>query len=128
MPARLEHANLTVSDAAETARWMAELFGWRIRWQGPVSLGGHTVHIGSEDQYLALYQPPEPTQPPSDDRRRRGRLNHVGVVTQDLAAIEERVRALGFEPCNHADYEPGRRFYFHDRDGIEYEVVEYDDA
>ena len=31
----------------------------------------------------------------------------------------------GFKPINHADYEPGRRFYFHDHDGIEYEVVSY---
>jgi glyoxylase I family protein len=27
---------------------------------------------------------------------------------------------------NHDDYEPGRRFYYNDEDGIEFEVVNYD--
>ena len=31
----------------------------------------------------------------------------------------------GYEPFSHADYEPGRRFYFLDRDGIEFEVISY---
>ena len=35
------------------------------------------------------------------------------------------VVAAGLTPFSHADYEPGRRFYFLDPDGIEYEVVSY---
>ncbi len=31
----------------------------------------------------------------------------------------------GSQTHSHADYEPGRRFYFHDEDGIEFEVVSY---
>ena len=31
----------------------------------------------------------------------------------------------GLKPFNHADYEPGRRFYFFDWDHIEWEVVSY---
>ena len=31
----------------------------------------------------------------------------------------------GLEPFSHGDYEPGRRFYFLDPDGIEYEVISY---
>ena len=33
--------------------------------------------------------------------------------------------AAGLVPFNHGDYEPGRRFYFMDPDGIEYEIVSY---
>jgi hypothetical protein len=40
-------------------------------------------------------------------------------------AAEARVIAAGLRPFSHADYEPGRRFYFLDPDGIEYEVVSY---
>ena len=47
------------------------------------------------------------------------------VPNSDLDAIEARVRNAGLEPCNHGDYEAGRRFYFDDPDGIEYEVVSY---
>ena len=32
----------------------------------------------------------------------------------------------GLEPFGHDDYEPGRRFYFFDWDGIEFEVVSYE--
>ncbi len=33
--------------------------------------------------------------------------------------------AHGLQPLGHDDYEPGRRFYFFDWDGIEFEVVSY---
>ena len=44
---------------------------------------------------------------------------------EGLIASEAAIKAHGFETGNHGDYEPGRRFYFHDADGIEYEVVSY---
>jgi len=46
---------------------------------------------------------------------------------KDLDDVEARVKKAGFTPVNHANYEPGRRFYLHDHDSIEYEVVAYDD-
>ncbi|KAB2847362.1 MAG: VOC family protein, partial [Sphingopyxis terrae] len=52
-------------------------------------------------------------------------LNHVGIQVDDLDAIEAKVVDAGLRPFNHGDYEPGRRFYFFDPDGIEYEVVSY---
>ena len=55
-----------------------------------------------------------------------GGMNHLGVVVSDLDATEEKVKALGLETHSHADYEPGRRFYFNDHDGTEWEVVSYD--
>jgi hypothetical protein len=35
------------------------------------------------------------------------------------------VKAAGYTPFNHGDYEPGRRFYFDGPDNIEIEVVSY---
>ena len=55
MPAQLEHANITVTDPQATAAWMAQIFGWRIRWQGDAIAGGHTIHIGTDISYVALY-------------------------------------------------------------------------
>jgi hypothetical protein len=46
----------------------------------------------------------------------------------NLDAAEARVIAAGLRPFSHAGYEPGRRFYFLDLDGIEYEVVSYSNA
>lgn len=126
MQARLEHANYTVSDPAATAAWMEALFGWRVRWQGDAMAGGRTVHVGNEAQYLALYSPGDGASRAPDSYTHIAGLNHIAVVVDDLDAMETAVRAQGFKTGNHADYEPGRRFYFHDHDGIEYEVVSYD--
>lgn len=52
-------------------------------------------------------------------------LNHLGVLVDDLDDTERRVVSAGLTPFNHGDYEPGRRFYFFDPDGIEYEVISY---
>ena len=52
-------------------------------------------------------------------------MNHVGVVVEDLDAIEARVTAAGIDTYFHDDYNPGRRFYFMGTDDVEYEVVSY---
>lgn len=126
MSGQLEHANFTVSNPEATAAWMTKVFGWHVRWQGAAIAGGHTVHIGSDTQYVALYTPPKGATSGASSYDTIGGLNHIGVVVDDLDAAEVLVKAQGFTPKNHADYEPGRRFYFHDHDGIEYELVQYD--
>ncbi len=126
MPAMLEHTNFTVSDPAATAAWMEHIFGWKIRWQGDAMAGGHTKHVGTDSHYVALYSPGTPAPATEDNYKTVGGLNHIAVVVDDLDATEGQVKAQGFISGNHADYEPGRRFYFHDSDGIEYEVVQYD--
>jgi catechol 2,3-dioxygenase-like lactoylglutathione lyase family enzyme len=125
MPAQLEHVNYTVSDCHATAAWICDVFGWQIRWQGPSLNGGHTIHVGTPDAYVALYTHGTPTASTEDNYATTGGLNHIAVTVNDLDAAEKRVIAAGFTPTSHADYEPGRRFYFHDHDGIEYEVVSY---
>lgn len=126
MIAQLEHTNYTVADPDATARWMCDLFGWHIRWSGAAMSSGRTVHVGTDRQYLALYSPGSPGKAQENNYSTVGGLNHLAVVVDDLDKMEEAVKAQGFVTGNHADYEPGRRFYFHDHDGIEYEVVQYD--
>ena len=121
---RIEHVNVTVSDPERAARLMEALFGWRVRWQGPARDGGRTIHVGSDDHYVALYTGHGATYTAADFAKGRP-LNHIGVEVDDLDAVEARVTAAGLVPFGHADYEPGRRFYFFDPDGIEYEVVSY---
>ena len=118
---RLEHVNITVSDPERSAALLQRLCGWRERWRGPSQLGGWTIHVGSEQNYLAVY-----TKGAAVERFAKGQpLNHVGLVVDDLDAAEAVVVAAGLEPFNHADYEPGKRFYFFDWDGIEFEIVSY---
>lgn len=124
----LEHANITVSDPLKTANMLAGLFGWHIRWQGPAKNEGYTVHVGTDESYLAVYSVGVPGKSPVSSYQVKGGLNHVGIVVDDLDATEEKVKQAGFVPHNHGDYEPGRRFYFDDDNGIEFEVVSYGDA
>ena len=124
--ARLEHLNFTVSDPHATAGWIERIFDWKIRWEGPGMTTGYTIHIGNDDTYVALFRFEADQAETPDSYNTKGGLNHWAVVVDDLDATEERVKAEGFTPKSHADYEPGRRFYFYDNDGIEIEVVQYD--
>lgn len=92
---------------------------------GACTAGGTTVHVGTDDSYIAVYSLGNTKAPKEDTYVTHGSLNHVGVVVDDLDAVEKKVLAGGYKTRNHADYEPGRRFYFDDDDGIEFEVVSY---
>ena len=123
MPAgSLEHVNISVTNPARSARLLQDLLGWEIRWEGPAMNGGHTIHVGDAATYLALYTNPQT----AGGFAKSQPLNHVGLLVDDLEAAEKAVIAAGLEPFNHGDYEPGRRFYFLDWDGIEFEVVSYE--
>jgi catechol 2,3-dioxygenase-like lactoylglutathione lyase family enzyme len=119
---RIEHVNLTVTDIERSAALFESLLGWRQRWRGEAMSGGEAIHVGEESTYLALY-----TDRRDHAGQAKGRpLNHVGLLVDDLDAAERIVLEHGLETFNHGDYEPGRRFYFFDWDGIEFEVVSYE--
>ena len=118
---RIEHVNLTVTDIHRSAALFKSLMGWEERWRGLAQRGGETIHVGEENTYLALY-----TDGKAHEGQQKGRpMNHVGLLVDDLDAAEEVVLGAGLTPFGHDDYEPGKRFYFFDWDGIEFEVVSY---
>ncbi|MEL6677828.1 MAG: VOC family protein [Pseudomonadota bacterium] len=123
--ATLEHANFTASDPDGFAAILCDLFGWEVRWAGSAMETGRTVHVGGPASYLAIYSPAGTPEAGPDTYVTRGGLNHIGVVVDDLDAVEEKVAAAGFTPKSHGDYEPGRRFYFEGPEGIEFEVISY---
>ncbi|MHA6318086.1 VOC family protein [Altererythrobacter sp. CAU 1778] len=120
-PGRLEHANISVTDPERSASLLKDLLGWQERWRGPSMKHGRTIHVGSDHDYVALYTGDHVT----GEYRKGDPLNHLAFTVDDLDAAEEAVRFHGLEPFNHGDYEPGRRFYFFDWDGIEFEIVSY---
>ncbi len=122
---RIEHVNVTVSDAEASAALLQRIFGWRVRWSGPARDGGRAVHVGSAEHYIALYTSAADPAEREYEFMKGGPLNHIGVEVADLDVVEARVSQQGLTPFHHGDYEPGRRFYFLDPDGIEYEVVSY---
>ena len=120
----IEHVNVSVSDIDRTAQMLVDLFGWKIRWRGPAAMGGHTIHVGTERNYVAVYMEKDAAGEPKGFSK-SAPLNHIGIEVDDLDATEQKAKALGLNTFGHGAYEPGRRFYFFDRDGIEYEIVSY---
>lgn len=123
--ARLEHVNVTVDDPDATAATLCGLFDWTVRWAGAGMDTGRTVHVGDASSYVALFSYGSPETPRQESYRTRGGLNHIAVVVDDIDATEARVREAGFTPGEQYDYEPGRRFYFVEANGLEIEVVSY---
>ena len=117
----IEHVNISVTDPERSLRLFEDLLGWKERWRGPSMLGGRTIHVGNDTDYLAIYTNDDTT----GGFAKSAPLNHIGVLVDDIDAAEKVVLNHGLEPMNHGDYEPGRRFYFLDWDGIEFEVVSY---
>lgn len=120
----LEHTNLTVKDPDLLAALFVRLFDWKIRWSGDALDNGRTIHVGNEDSYLALYTHDNVTDNRSRNHLAINNINHLGIVVSDIDAVESKVKEEGYEPINHADYDPGRRFYFL-IDKLEIEVIAY---
>lgn len=121
----LEHANVTVTDPDASAALLCRLFDWKVRWEGASMDVGRTVHVGSDESYIALYTQPNVKSADVNSYATQGQMNHLGVVVDDLNDIRQRVTGEGLIITSEADYEPGKRFYFDTPDGIEIEVVSY---
>ena len=120
----LEHVNLTVSDLEQSVAFYSNLLGLRVRWKGTTSDGIPAAHVGDDRSYLALFEAKVAGRAPSDYGAVG--LNHFGYVVDDLDAAKRRLAELGAQPHSEQDYEPGRRLYFFDPDGIEVELVQYE--
>lgn len=121
----LEHVNLTVSDLDRSIGFYSDLLGLRVRWRRHGGDQPAAAHVGDDRHYIAMFQAPPGAGRPVADYEAVG-LNHFGFVVDDLDAARERLSSLGVQPHSEADYEPGRRLYFLDPDGVEVELVEYD--
>ena len=119
----LEHVNMTVSDLDRSIDFYTKLLGFKVRWRGETSDGSPAAHVGDDRCFLALFQATAEGKVPNDYATPG--LNHFGFVVDDLDAARGRVAELGAKVHAEMDYDPGRRVYLFDPDGIEVELVEY---
>ncbi len=120
---RIEHANITVKDVQASSEFYRQALGFETRWTGLTGSGQNAVHVGTEDLYISLFEAARPARIPSDYGA--SGFNHLAFVVDDLDAYRERLDRLGVKVQHPEPYEPGRRLYFFDPDGIEIELVEY---
>ena len=122
----LEHGNLTVRDVDSAIDFYRRVLGFHVRCRGTTTAGRPAAHVGDDRCYLALFQG-DRDDPGAQDYDRVG-FNHVGFVVDDIDEVKTRLESLGITLTGEADYEPGRRFYFRDPEGIEVEIVHYENA
>ena len=106
MGAMLEHVNITVSNPARTAQMLCDLFGWRVRWNGPAKSGGTTFHVGDDDAYLAVYTPAPGSVLGDFDDMRRNSTREQARRRPSRASLPggERRRRVG--PKTAGDFSP----------------------
>ena len=123
----LEHINMTVSDLDRSIYFYTTLLGLKLRWRREAGEDTAAAHVGDDRHYLALFQAGSGASPARSDYEAVG-LNHFGFVVDDLDEARDRLVDLGISAHSEANYDPGRRLYFLDPDGIEVELVEYQTA
>ena len=127
MPVRLDHANLIVRDLDATIEFLqTALPEFRVRGSGTSPTGTRWVHVGTELTYVALNEATRDPGEPWIPYAGRPGLNHLGFEVDDAAALRTRMRAAGYLDTTVPNAHPARtRVYFHDRDGNDWEFVQY---
>lgn len=125
----LEHANITVSDIDEAIRFLTTAFPhFNVRGQGESESDGvirKWLHIGTDETYIALEQISLEDQGNRTPYQDVG-INHIGFVVNDVDSLIARLKEAGYSESINVEPHPYRkRSYFYDRDGIEYEFIEY---
>ncbi|MFV8819557.1 VOC family protein [Haliea sp. E17] len=120
---RIEHANITVSNLDASVAFYLRLLGGKVRWEGLTGAGRRAAHIGDDITYLSLFESGEPGRAPQDYALVG--FNHLGFEVDDLDSYRAQLWDMGVEIKGEESYDPGRRLYFYDPDGIEIELVEY---
>ncbi|GAB58111.1 VOC family protein [Rheinheimera nanhaiensis] len=124
----LEHVNLVVADMDAMLHFYRAAFPhWRIRDEGHGEWYGKPrkwLHFGDDYHYLALSDHGEGL-----NRKLEGHsvgLAHFAYVTNNLAAVINRLQSAGYAIAKPGATEPYRKnVYFIDPAGFEVEFVEY---
>ena len=122
MTGELEHANLNVDDLDACAKCLTTaLPHFKIRGGVTSGDGAKWIHIGTDSTYLTLNEVKV-----DDDSTKFETLNHLGFIVENVDEIRSRMLDSGYEEGFKADPHPYRkRLYMLDRDGREWEFVEY---
>ena len=123
MASYLEHANISVTDVDATVQFLQTAMpDYQIRHDsgpGPE----RWVHVGTEETYICLNQMDNKD---AEYQCHRPGINHIGFVVDDADALHDRMTNAGYKEGFIPTPHPYRkRVYFLDRDGMEYEFVQY---
>jgi len=89
MTEHLHHTHLFCSDIEATIAWWCDMLGAEVAYDGEFG-GARNVFMRIGSGRLHLYD-----QAPRDDGH--GAVHHIGIRTDDLEALETRLRSKGVE-------------------------------
>ncbi len=120
----LEHANITVNDLQEAIKFFQTAFPhFKIRGGG--NNEREWVHIGDDNTYIALNQAKQNDLGVSKNYDSVG-INHLGFVVANVEEIANNLLSRGYKRDFPKQVERFRiRDYFADKDGNQYEFVQY---
>jgi len=84
------------------------------------------VHVGTDGVYVALHQATKQPAEPWVPYAGKPGTNHLGFEVDDADSLRARMLAAGYEDSSVRNVHPYRkRVYFHDREGNDWEFVQY---
>jgi catechol 2,3-dioxygenase-like lactoylglutathione lyase family enzyme len=84
----LDHAHIFASDITATIDFLSRMFGATIVWDEQAA-GTRSVRLAIGNGFIHIYD-----QPPKSERG--GPVHHLGIETDDLDGLVERMKAEGF--------------------------------
>ncbi len=127
MTARLEHANLSVTDVDAMLGFILAAFPeFRERHDSGSADPERWVHVGDADTYIALNRVRAEVREARRHSYYSPGFNHLGFVVEDLDSLRARLLAGGYREESYPNQHPARRrAYFLDPQGAEWEFVQY---
>ena len=127
MTIRLDHANPAVRDLDAAVRFLETAFPeFKIRGSGRAWGGARWLHCGTDSVSVALHEAIAESGEPWAPYSGKPGLNHLGFEVDDIAALRARMLAAGYRDSTIPNAHPHRkRVYFEDREGHDWEFVEY---
>ena len=98
MRVSLDHAHIFASDINATIDFLTRMFGATVVWDEQAA-GSRSVRMQIGKAFVHIYD-----QPPKSARG--GPVHHLGIETDDLDGLVERMKAQGFAVRNAIRTEP----------------------
>ena len=127
MKAYIEHANITVKNIHESLHFFSiALPDFKIRGGEKDKDGNYNwLHIGTAQSYIAITKAIKEENCPRNLYDAVG-VNHLGIVVDNVENLGQKLELAGYKRSYEtAIHKFRRREYFFDKDGNDFEFIEY---
>ena len=127
MKAYIEHANITVKNINDSLHFFnTALPDFKIRGGGKDENGNYDwLHIGTAQSYIAISKAIQEENCPRNLYNAIG-INHLGIVVENVEELGKKLELAGYKRSYETViHKFRRREYFFDKDGNDFEFIEY---